>query len=110
MIDKAAIIAGIAEKAGQILKGDKSQTREDIERNIKALVTSALSRLDLVNRDEFDTQVAVLRHTREKLDALEKTVAALKAAEAAVTPEAPTAEAVTEASAGDAQSNTEKQV
>ena len=78
MIDKAALINNIAEKAGQLLGGEKSQTREDIERNIKALVTSALSRLDLVNRDEFDAQVAVLRHTREKLEALEKQVAELK--------------------------------
>ncbi|WP_263081795.1 accessory factor UbiK family protein [Endozoicomonas sp. Mp262] len=77
MIDKAALINNIAEKAGQLLGGEKSQTREDIERNIKALVTSALSRLDLVNRDEFDTQVAVLQHTRERLETLEKQVAEL---------------------------------
>ncbi len=78
MIDKAVLINNIAEKAGQLLGGEKSQAREDIERNIKALVTSALSRLDLVNRDEFDAQVAVLRHTRERLEALEKEVEALR--------------------------------
>lgn len=78
MIDKVALINNIAAKAGEIFNSDKSQTREDIEKNIKALVGSALSRLELVTRDEFDTQVAVLRRTRERLEALEKEVEALK--------------------------------
>ena len=77
MIDKAALINNIAAKAGELFNGDKSQTREDIEKNIKALVGSALSKLELVTRDEFDTQVAVLRHTRERLEALVKEVEAL---------------------------------
>ncbi len=77
MIDKAALINNIAAKAGELFNSDKSQTREDIEKNIKALVGSALSKLELVTRDEFDTQVAVLRHTRERLEALEKEVEAL---------------------------------
>lgn len=79
MIDKAALINTIATKAGELFNGDKSQTREDIEKNIKALVGSALSKLELVTRDEFDTQVAVLRHTRERLEALEKEMEALRA-------------------------------
>ncbi|WP_020580989.1 accessory factor UbiK family protein [Endozoicomonas elysicola] len=78
MIDKAALINNIAAKAGEFFNGDKSQTREDIEKNIKALVGSALSKLELVTRDEFDTQVAVLRHTRERLEALEKEMKKLK--------------------------------
>ncbi|WP_257285232.1 accessory factor UbiK family protein [Endozoicomonas sp. SESOKO1] len=79
MIDKAALINTIAAKAGELFNGDKSQTREDIEKNIKALVASSLSKLELVTRDEFDTQVAVLRHTRERLEALEKEMEALRA-------------------------------
>ena len=38
----------------------------------------ALGKLDLVTREDFDTQAAVLRRTREKLDALEKSVAELE--------------------------------
>ncbi|MBO9481987.1 accessory factor UbiK family protein [Salinisphaera sp. G21_0] len=79
MIDKAALINTIAAKAGELFNGDKSQTREDIEKNIKALVGSALSKLELVTRDEFDTQIAVLKHTRERLEALEKEMEAFKA-------------------------------
>ena len=79
MIDKAALINSIADKAGQVLGSDKSKTREDVEHNVKALVGSALSRFELVTRDEFDAQVAVLKHTRERLEALEKKVAEMEA-------------------------------
>ena len=81
MIDKTALINNIAAKAGKLFNDDISQTREDIEKNIKALVDSALSKLELVTRDEFDTQVAVLRHTRERLEALEKEMKMLKSEE-----------------------------
>lgn len=81
MIDKAALINQIATKAGELFNGDKSQTREDMENNIKALVASALSRLELVTRDEFDAQVAVLRQTRQRLELLEKEIAAFKSAQ-----------------------------
>lgn len=54
----------------------------DIEKNARALLTSAFARLDLVTREEFDIQTAVLARTREKLNALEARVAALEAAAA----------------------------
>ena len=44
---------------------------EDLERNFKSLLQSAMGRMDLVTREEFDVQVAVLARTREKLEALE---------------------------------------
>ncbi|MDD5175935.1 MAG: accessory factor UbiK family protein [Sterolibacterium sp.] len=52
----------------------------DIEKNARALLSSAFSRLDLVSREEFDVQAAQLLSTREKLTALEIRVAALEAA------------------------------
>lgn len=52
----------------------------DIEKNARAVLASAFARLDLVTRDEFDIQVAMLARTREKLIALEARVAALEAA------------------------------
>ena len=79
MIDKASIINNIASRAGQILSSEKSRTAEDIEHNIKALVSSTMTRFELVSQDEFDAQMAVLRHTRERLEALEKKVAELEA-------------------------------
>jgi len=51
---------------------------EDLERNFKSLLQSGLGRMDLVTREEFDLQVAVLERTREKLDALEARLAELE--------------------------------
>ncbi len=55
----------------------------DIEKNAKALLGSAFSRLDLVTREEFDIQREILEQTRRRLTELEARVAALEAARAA---------------------------
>ena len=52
---------------------------KDIEKNLRALLSNALSRLDLVTREEFDVQQDALRHTREKLQQMEARVAELEA-------------------------------
>jgi ubiquinone biosynthesis accessory factor UbiK len=52
---------------------------KDIEKNVKALLGSAFTRLDLVTREEFDVQHEVLLHARQKLFELEERVAALEA-------------------------------
>lgn len=52
--------------------------RDDVEQHVRMAVTSVLDRLDLVTREEFDAQSAVLTRTREKVEALEKRVAALE--------------------------------
>ena len=51
----------------------------DLEENFKAVLQSALAKLELVSRQEFDVQAAVLRRTREKLEALEARLAAIEA-------------------------------
>ena len=50
----------------------------DIERNMRATLAAGFARLDLVTREEFDVQAAVLTRTREKLAALELRLAALE--------------------------------
>jgi BMFP domain-containing protein YqiC len=52
--------------------------QQDLEKNIHTLLQSTFARLDLVTREEFDTQSRVLARTREKLEQLEKTVAAME--------------------------------
>ncbi len=54
--------------------------QEDINRNLRASLESGLARLDLVTREEFDVQSAVLARTRAKLAALEAQVKALEQA------------------------------
>jgi BMFP domain-containing protein YqiC len=52
--------------------------RRDLEQNFRAVLSSGLSRLDLVTRQEFDVQAGVLRRTREQLEALEARVRELE--------------------------------
>ena len=51
---------------------------EELEKILHALLQSALSRLDLVNRAEFDAQCKVLARTRERLEQAEQQLAALQ--------------------------------
>ena len=50
----------------------------DLEKNLRALVQSALGRLDLVTREEYDVQREVLARTRAKLEELEARLAELE--------------------------------
>lgn len=52
---------------------------KDLERNVKAMLSSTFNKLDLVSREEFDIQAKVLARTRERLEALEKRVAEMEA-------------------------------
>jgi BMFP domain-containing protein YqiC len=51
---------------------------EDMQKNLRALMSSWFTRLDLVTREEFDAQHAVLQRTREKLSSMEARVAELE--------------------------------
>ncbi len=52
---------------------------KDIERNVKAMMAGAFTKIDLVPREEFDIQLKVLARTRERLEQLEQRVADLEA-------------------------------
>jgi ubiquinone biosynthesis accessory factor UbiK len=51
---------------------------KDVEKNMKAMLSQGFSKLDLVTREEFDTQTQVLVRTRARLEELEKRVAQLE--------------------------------
>ena len=51
---------------------------KDVEKNMRALLSAFLNRLELVTREEFDVQTEVLRRTREQLTQLEAKVASLE--------------------------------
>jgi BMFP domain-containing protein YqiC len=52
---------------------------EDLEKNFRSLLTTGFERMDLVTREEFDLQAAVLERTREKLETLEARISELEA-------------------------------
>jgi hypothetical protein len=55
-------------------------TQRDLESNFRAVLRASLGKLDLVTRDEFDTQSRVLERTRSRLEALEARVRELEIA------------------------------
>lgn len=50
----------------------------DVQKNLKALLTQQFARMELVTREEFDTQTKVLGRARAQLEALEQRLAALE--------------------------------
>ena len=53
------------------------ELRDELQQNFRSVLQAGLGKLDLVTREEFDVQRAVLARTREKLEALEKQLAEL---------------------------------
>ena len=72
------LIDDIARQISAAIPSGVKGMQEDVQKNIHTLLQGALSRLDLVTREEFDAQSQVLARTREKLEQMEKTVAALE--------------------------------
>jgi len=78
MIDLKAIDA-LAQRLSALVPPGLRDARADLEQNFRATLRSGLSNLDLVTREEFDVQRAVLMRTREKVEILEQKLAALEA-------------------------------
>jgi len=68
-------IEGLAKRLADSLPGGLRSMRDDLEQNFRSVLRGGLEKLDLVTREEFEVQEAVLARTREKLEALEKRVA-----------------------------------
>ncbi|MCX7557116.1 accessory factor UbiK family protein [Xanthomonadaceae bacterium JHOS43] len=70
------LVDDLARRLGALLPPGLADARADLEQNFRAALQAGLQRLDLVTREEFEVQRAVLLRTREKLDALERALAA----------------------------------
>jgi len=77
MIDLNHIDA-LARRLSDLAPPGLRESREELQATFKSALQAGLAKLDLVTREEFEVQRAVLLRTREKLDALEQAVAALE--------------------------------
>jgi hypothetical protein len=68
----------LARQLAQAVPKNLRALGEDLERNFKALLQSGLERMDLVTREDFDLQTAVLERTREKLEQIDARLAELE--------------------------------
>ena len=68
----------MAKRLSESLPPGMRQVQADVEKNVRSGLHSLFSRMDLVTREEFDVQQAVLERTRSRLEALERQVALLE--------------------------------
>ena len=71
-------IENIARKLAEAVPEGLRSVREDLEQNFRAVLRASLNKLDLVTREEFEVQEAVLAKTRAKLEKLEAMVKELE--------------------------------
>jgi len=64
-------LEGLAKRLSALLPPSANNLREDMEQNLRSGLESGLRKMNLVSREEFDIQTAVLLRTREKLEKLE---------------------------------------
>lgn len=76
MIDHKAIDE-LARRISNLLPDGVKLLKNDLEKNIRALVESTFSQMNLVSREEFEVQSALLERTRQKLNQLEQQLAEL---------------------------------
>lgn len=72
-------IDDLARRLSGLVPPGLRESREELQENFRAVLQSGLGKLDLVTREEFDVQRAVLLRTREKLEQLQGVVADLEA-------------------------------
>jgi ubiquinone biosynthesis accessory factor UbiK len=83
MDDKKSTRFSLDELARQLAESVPQNLKvlgQDLERNFKTLLQSGIERMELVSREEFDVQRAVLERTRSKLEAIEARLADLEKA------------------------------
>ena len=64
-------IEAILSEVSKAIPEDMHFLRKDLEKNLRATLYATFSKLDLVSREEFDVQTALLQRTRAQLDALQ---------------------------------------
>ncbi|WP_018948191.1 accessory factor UbiK family protein [Thioalkalivibrio sp. ALMg11] len=69
----------LARRITESLPESVRHMQEDVQRQVRSSLQSGFERMDLVTREDFDIQVALLERTRERLAELEARVAALEA-------------------------------
>lgn len=71
-MEKQAFFQDFQQKVMDLIKASPAT---DIERNIKALMGQTFNKLELVSREEFDIQAALLQSLQARVDALEARLA-----------------------------------
>lgn len=68
----------LSRKLADALPSGVRELHHDVEKNLRAVLHSAFSKMDLVTREEYEVQQQVLARTRAKVERLEKLVEELE--------------------------------
>lgn len=77
MLD-AKLLDDLAARLGRVLPPGLKSLRTELEDNFRSILKANLDRFDLVSRERFEAQAALLERTQSKLDALEQRLRALE--------------------------------
>jgi BMFP domain-containing protein YqiC len=71
---KDRLIDQLNSQLSQLLGGSAAneEDRNELQKSVHAVIQSVFSKLDLVTREEFDAQRAVLAKTRSRIEELEQ--------------------------------------
>ena len=72
-------IDDLARRLSSMVPPGLRESRNELQQNFKSVLQTGLSKLDLVTREEFEVQRAVLLRTREKVEELQRAVTELEA-------------------------------
>jgi BMFP domain-containing protein YqiC len=72
------LLSDLAKKLCDALPSSLQTLKNDMEKNFHAVLQNTFNKLDLVTRDEFDTQTKVLARTRKKIETLETEIKKLE--------------------------------
>jgi BMFP domain-containing protein YqiC len=72
------LLDDLARRLAAAMPARLTAVQQDIEKNLRAALEIVFQRLDLVTREEYELQVALLARSREKLATLEARVAELE--------------------------------
>lgn len=78
MLNPQQLFGLIQEQVNQVFPEFGKAAQDEMASNLKLVIAGVINKLDLVSRDEFEAQQAVLERTRAMLEKLEKTVAELE--------------------------------
>ncbi len=77
MID-AKVFDNMAQQLGKLLPAGVEELKSDFENNARAVIQNTLSKMDLITREEFDVQTALLQKTALRVKGLEKRISKLE--------------------------------
>jgi BMFP domain-containing protein YqiC len=77
-MDKPNFLNDLSKKLCDALPSSLQTIKHDLEKNFHAVLQATFTKLDLVTREEFDTQTRVLARSRKKIEALEEKIKELE--------------------------------